>query len=206
LGRQPLIQPVGPTNLTGPADHVAPQPSPPTLLPFCFLSLMSGAGLSVSPPIHRLPPFLPLQTSWRRANAPASRPGARDGTAPPLGRPARRATRARAWVGSSREGAITHLPPRRAPLRLGLRGGGGCHLGRSGGETGGRTGFSHHLARRRASKARERSNPSRQATNPVGVFSSPLPLRAPEEKRKEGAPPPRRDGRTASRPRARSRS
>jgi hypothetical protein len=178
LGRQPLIQPVGPTNLTGPADCVAPQPSLPTLLRF-LLSLADEWGrlVSLTPSLFTVSHLFPhLQTSWRRASAPASRPGARDGTAPPLGRPARRATSARAWVGSSREGAITHLPPRRAPLRLGLRGGGGCHLGRSGGQTGGRPGFSHHLARRRASKARERSNPSRQATNSVGVFSSPLPL------------------------------
>jgi hypothetical protein len=73
-------------------------------------------------------------------------------------------------------------------------GGCGCQLPSPSGRPGDIGGKSPRAACRLASKSRRRTSPGCQATNPIGVFSSPLPLRAPKEMRKEDVPPPRRAG------------
>jgi hypothetical protein len=79
------------------------------------------------------------------------------------------------------------LPPCRTPLRHGLHSGGGCHLARSGGQTGGSQGNSHHPSRRCASNAGEGSKPqSPEPPTPLG-FSSPFfPCARRERRRREG--------------------
>jgi hypothetical protein len=96
--------------------------------------------------------------------------------------------RARAHMSRTRPRRdFPHLPPRRAPLQLGLHGGGQCHLGRPDGQSRGRLGLSHRRSRRRASKSRRGRDPGAQATNPFGVFDSFFPyLRAERGGRRAG--------------------
>jgi hypothetical protein len=62
------------------------------------------------------------------------------------------------------------LPPRRAPLQLGLRGGDRCHLGRPSGQSRGSLGLSHRRSRHRASKARRGRDPGCQSHQPLWGF------------------------------------
>jgi hypothetical protein len=126
-----------------------------------LLSLTGGATLSAtaplplsfsSPPPARVHPAAPA-----RARLMGRSPG----------RPARTPCRhARAGVGTSWKGDFTHLPLRRALLMLGLRGGGGCQLGRPGGQTGGRTGLSRRLSRRRVTNPAGEGGSKRQVPKP----------------------------------------
>jgi hypothetical protein len=161
--------------------------------------------LSASPSYLRLPPFPHF---GRAGVAPVCPHRAR----------ARRMGRHSAWLARTSSDRCARMgrvrlrwdsylsTPRRIALGHVLCGGGGCHLPSPGSRPGGNRGNSHCFARRVLQKPGRDRNPSRQATNPVGDFFPPFPLRAPEEEKKEGAPPPRRAGRTASRPCTRCRS
>jgi hypothetical protein len=87
------------------------------------------------------------------------------------------------------------LPPCRAPLQLGLRGGGRCHLGRPSGQSRGSLGLSHRRLRRRASKARRGRDPGCPSHQPLWGFRFILlPLCESRQRRGTTAAPRRRSG------------
>jgi hypothetical protein len=119
------------------------------LPPFCL------CGRAGAAPVHpRLTRACGMGRPHRLAGPHAKRPVRALGSIPP-------------------GGAITLLPPCRAPQWHGLRGGGGCHLARPGGQTGGNRGISHHLsalALPHFKGGRRVETLAVRATNPIGVF------------------------------------
>jgi hypothetical protein len=133
-----------------------------------FLSLTGGATLSATAPLP-LSPFSSPPPA--RAHSATPRTRALDGTVARPAGPDAESPRARGLVPVGR-GFYPSAPAPRF-LRLGLRGGGRCQLGRPGGQTGGRTGLSRRLSRRRVTNpGGGGETPVSQATNPIGVFVS----------------------------------
>jgi hypothetical protein len=127
---------------------------------FRFLFFRCQMGPASQPHLFpRCTFFLPAVGACSPGRARTHAP---DGTAACPAGPNAESLRARAWVGTSRDGDFTHFPQHRAPLRIGL-----CRA-----QTGGRLGLSPRATRRRASKSRGDQIPAAQATNPNGVFDS----------------------------------
>jgi hypothetical protein len=111
------LTPFGPASLKAmqPAQlHHLNQPATAALrahrLVFSLLYMTGGTPLSS-------PTFFPLWPSWRRTYAPAPHPSARDGTAAPPGRPARRVERCAHFGRFRPRGGLLPFYPRTAVLR-----------------------------------------------------------------------------------------
>jgi hypothetical protein len=123
--------------------------------------------LSATAPLSLSPFSSPLPGACSPGRA---RTRALDGTVARPAGPNAESPQARGLVPAG--GGFYPSAPCRALLRLGLRGGGVCQLGRPGGQTGGRTGLSCRFSRHRGTNPGGGETPGAQATNPIGVFFS----------------------------------
>jgi hypothetical protein len=84
------------------------------------------------------------------------------------------------------------LPPRRAPLHLGLRKGERCHLGRPDGQSRGSLELSPRRSQRQGPKARGAETRAPKPPTPIGVFPFLFSSESAVRGREKGAPPVRR--------------
>jgi hypothetical protein len=180
---KPAQRPNQPYRPSGPRSTAA---QPVGVLLLLSFSLADWCGRPVSHLfLISLTFFLSAVSAWSPALA---RTRALDGTvARPANRDAESPHVRAGWY--QPEGDFTHLPLRRALLRLGMRGGGGCQLGCPGGQTGGRTGLSRRLSRCRGTNPGGGRNPRCPSHQPHWGFRFFLLQCVCRERRGEGALP-----------------